>query len=100
MNMCRKLTCLICVSLLVGASGAVGAAVFSDNFDTAHDYLVDGVAGTGWDGFLGKGPGETVDALNAAKDRPGQLFIRATNSWWEGAFSPQGPFLYKLVAGA
>ncbi len=34
------------------AANPAGAATFSDDFDTGHDYLVDGVAGTGWDGLL------------------------------------------------
>lgn len=97
--MCKRLLHSIYIVSILAASGVAQAAVFTDNFDTARDYLTEGVDGTGWDGFIGKAPGDTVDALNASKDRAGQLFLRSTNSWWEGAFSPRGPFLYKLVQG-
>jgi len=95
----KRLLHSTCIVSILALSGVAPAAVFTDTFDTPRDYLTDGVDGTGWDGFLGKAPGDTVDALNASKDRAGQLFIRSTNSWWEGAFSPRGPFLYKLVQG-
>ncbi len=88
-----------CLAAVLGVSGAVQAEVFSDNFDTVHDYLAAGVEGTGWDGFIGSGPGETVNVLNASVDRPGALYIEANNSVWEGGFSPRGPFLYKVIEG-
>jgi hypothetical protein len=94
-----RLERLMGIALLLMASGAARAEVFTDNFDSAHDYLTEGVQGTGWDGFIGKDPGQTVSALNASTDRPGSLFIESANSWWEGAFSPMGPFLYKIVQG-
>jgi hypothetical protein len=97
--MCKRLLHSIGIVSILALSGVTQAAGFTDNFDTPRDYITDGVDGTGWDGFIGKAPGDTVDALNASKDRAGQLFIRSTNSWWEGAFSPRGPFLYKLVQG-
>jgi hypothetical protein len=95
----HRLECLMGMALLLIASGAARAEVFSDSFDSAYDYLTQGVEGTGWDGFIGKDPGQTVSALNASKDRPGSLFIQSANSWWEGGFSPMGPFLYKIVQG-
>ncbi len=95
----RKSISRICMAVLLSMSGLTQAAVFSDDFDAVHDYLVDGVEGTGWDGFLGSGAGETVNALNASTDRPGALYIESANSFWEGAFSPLGPFLYKVVEG-
>jgi hypothetical protein len=88
-----------CIAAILSMSGMAQAAVFSDSFDTVHDYLVDGVEGTGWDGFLGTGPGQTVSALNASLARPGALYMESANSFWEGAFSPVGPFLYKVVQG-
>jgi hypothetical protein len=97
--MSRKSIHWICVAALLSMSGLTQAGVFTDNFDTVRDYLVDGVAGTGWDGFLGRGPDETVNALNASTARPGALYIESANSFWEGAFSPRGPFLYKVVEG-
>ena len=95
--MCKRLLYLACISLIIG--GAARAGVFTDNFETAHNYVADGVAGTGWDGFVGKGAGETVTKLNAATDRPGQLYIESTNSWWQEPWNPLGPFLYKIVEG-
>jgi hypothetical protein len=84
--MCTRLRYSISIVAILAVAGVVQAAVFTDTFDTPHDYLTDGVDGTGWDGFIGKSPGETVDALNAAQDRAGQLFIQSTNSWWERGF--------------
>ncbi len=97
--MCRRLLYLVSIILMLTAGTKVQAAVFSDDFETAHDYVADGVEGTGWDGFLGLGQQETVDALNASIDREGQLYIESSGSFWEGAFSPRGPFLYKVVEG-
>ncbi|MEN6577112.1 MAG: LamG-like jellyroll fold domain-containing protein [Phycisphaerales bacterium] len=97
--MSRKQVYLGCVALVLCLGGAARAGVFSDDFEAAHDYLVDGVAGTGWDGFIGAGAGETASALNASTDRSGQLFMQSAGAYWEGAFSPRGPFLYKVVEG-
>jgi len=97
--MWRRLIYATCIAAVLGASGTAQAAVFSDNFDTAHDYLTQGTEGTGWDGFIGKGPNQTVNALNASTARPGALYMESNNSFWEGAFSPMGPFLYKVVSG-
>jgi len=97
--MCRKLICLICLVSMLATYTAVQAEVFSDDFETPYDYITEGVAKTGGDGFTGLGQNETVDALNASMDRAGQLYIESSNSWWEGGFSPLGPFLYKIVAG-
>jgi len=97
--MCRKLICLICLVLMLATYTTLQAEVFSDDFETPYDYITEGVTKTGWDGFTGLGQSETVDALNASMDRAGQLYIESSNSWWEGGFSPLGPFLYKIVAG-
>ncbi len=75
------------------------AEVFTDNFEIPHDYLNDGAAGTGWDGFVGLGAGETVDELNASIDRAGQLYIQSTGGTWDPPFATLGPFLYKVVEG-
>jgi hypothetical protein len=89
---------LLCISLILG--GAASAGTFRDGFDTARNYLTDGVAGTGWDGFLGKGAGETVTKLDASTTRPGQLYMESTNSFWQDPWQPAvGPFLYKVVQG-
>ena len=97
--MAKRVLPLLCVSLILGVGGAARAGVFTDNFETPRDYLTDSVAGTGWDGFLGKGAGETVTALNASKGRPGQLYLESTNSYWSEPWTPLGPFLYKVVQG-
>ncbi|MCP4449825.1 MAG: hypothetical protein GY809_00065, partial [Planctomycetes bacterium] len=73
--------------------------IFSDDFETAHDYVADGVDGTGWDGFVGLNPGETVDALNASIDRGGQLYLASTSAVWSGPWDPLGPYLYKIIEG-
>ncbi len=75
------------------------AEVFMDDFETAHDYLTEGVTGTGWDGFVGLSTGETVDALNASIDNPGELYMESTGAYWAPSWNPLGPFLYKEVKG-
>ena len=45
----------ISIAAILCAGGVTQAAVFSDSFDAAHDYLTQGTEGTGWDGFIGKG---------------------------------------------
>jgi len=95
--MCRKLVYLVCVSLF--AAGAAHAAVFSDNFDTPHDFLADGVAGTSWDGVVGAGASQTASALNASTARAGQLFLESTGAFWHEPWNPLGPFLYKVIEG-
>jgi hypothetical protein len=97
--MYQKLMCAMVVSLLAAGGTAIQAATFTDDFAAAHDYVKDGLTGTGWDGFLGTGDGETVDALNASGDRAGQLYIASTNGWWQEPFNPLPPMLYKTVTG-
>ena len=71
----------------------------SDDFETPHDFLADGVEGTFWDGFLGLGVSETADAINASMDRPGQLYMASTGALYHEPWDPIGPFLYKVVEG-
>ncbi|MHC4169813.1 MAG: hypothetical protein ACYSWQ_22935, partial [Planctomycetota bacterium] len=97
--MCKALSYLAVVLLMLAVSVSVQAAVFSDDFETARDYVAEGVQGTGWDGFVGLGPGETVDALNASIDRAGQLYLASTNAVWNAPWDPLGPYLYKIVEG-
>ncbi|MHC4165467.1 MAG: DUF1349 domain-containing protein [Planctomycetota bacterium] len=73
--------------------------LFSDDFETPQDYIADGVGATGWDGFLGLDPNETVDALNASIDSAGQLYLASTNGSYGAPWTPLGPFLYKIVEG-
>ncbi len=83
--------------LLFASQGS--AEVFTDDFETAHDYLTEGVTGTGWDGFVGLGAGETVNALNADMNYPGALYIESYGATWAPSWDPLGPFLYKEVEG-
>jgi hypothetical protein len=80
-------------------STEVQAVIFSDEFEAHHDYIADGVKGTGWDGFLGLNPGETVDALNASIDRARQLYMESTGAFYHEPWDPLGPFLYKIIEG-
>jgi regulation of enolase protein 1 (concanavalin A-like superfamily) len=70
-----------------------------ETFDVSRDFLSEGAEGTFWDGFLGLGDNETVDALNASIDRAGQLYIQSTGAFFHEPWSPIGPFLYKVVEG-
>ncbi|MBP7053505.1 MAG: discoidin domain-containing protein [Phycisphaerae bacterium] len=97
--MSRELGYLVCIALLLCAAGGVRAGVFTDSFDTARDYLADGVGSTGWDGLIGGAAGETASAINASMDRSGQLFLQSSGAYWSEPWSPLGPFLYKVVKG-
>ena len=97
--MSRKLICLIIFVLAPAVSAQTAIEFFSDDFESPHDYVADNVAGTGWDGYFGWLPGETVDALNASIDREGQLYIESTNGTWDAPWDPLAPFLYKYVEG-
>lgn len=82
------------------ATAAVAQAdKFTDNFEAARNYVNQGTAASGWDGFIGLDSGQTVDALTASIERPGQLYIASTNGRWQEAWNPLGPFLYKVVRG-
>lgn len=88
------------VCLCMVAACAVRAAVYSDDFSVAHDYLADGVAGTVWDGFLynfTNGNAE-VTVANADIANAGRLTFRSTNGNWENG-DADGILLYKNVAG-
>ena len=97
--MSKKLICLIVFILAQAVSAQTAIEFFSDDFESPHDYVADNVAGTGWDGYFGWLPGETVDALNASIDREGQLYMESTNGFWSDPWDPLGPFLYKYVEG-
>ncbi len=99
--MYKRLICaILLVSVMAVSSQAqVQVVVFSDDFETPHDYLSNNVVGTGWDAYLGSGEGETVDALNSSIERAGQLYMASTNSWWSEPWETMGPFLYKVIEG-
>ena len=85
------------------------ADTVSDNFDTGHDYLTQGVAGTIWEGIYTKagdipntglgsdGPGSTLVA-DANITSNGVLTVQSTNTDWENA-ADDGFFLFKNVTG-
>lgn len=87
----------------------VHTPVFADNFSTSHDYLANGLIGSGWDGLYlksGDVPGGTNSANGAANtlnadaqitDTNG-LYISSVNSTWAGT-ADNGPFLFKVVPG-
>jgi len=87
--MLKKMIMFAAVAGLVLAQatpGTVGAAVVTDNFDTPHDYLTDGLGA--YDGLLNG----SVEALNASTDRAGELYIQTAGSNWNGAST--GDLLY------
>ncbi|MBP8304358.1 MAG: hypothetical protein KBE04_09550 [Phycisphaerae bacterium] len=87
------------VLLAVSACAAAQAEVFTDDFGALCDYLVDGVAGTVWDGMVGLDANQTANAINASVSRPGQLYLESAGAAWAEPWSPIGPFLYKVVQG-
>jgi len=87
----------ILLALLVGS--LAHAEVFVDDFNTPRDYVGQGVEGTIWDDFIGWMAGETVDALNASVDRPGELYMASTSGTWDSPWDPLSPFLFKVVQG-
>jgi DUF1680 family protein/regulation of enolase protein 1 (concanavalin A-like superfamily) len=93
----KFLSCCVTICILLNA--AVFADQFTDNFNTTRNYLASGVSGSGWDGFIGQGTGETVDTLNANSTRAGKLYIQSHGGYWESPFNPLGPFLYRNVDG-
>ena len=99
-----KLQIQTTIALAVGLlfwSAAAHAAAFLDNFDTPHDYLTNGTAGTIWDGFFynfGGHGNATVAVADAGISHPGKLTIISANGGWEGS-RDDGVFLFKTVAG-
>lgn len=81
--MCRKLICFI---LVLGLTGVVEAAGFSDNFDTDWNYLAQGKGA--YDGILNG----TLEALDANMSRTGSLYMQSIGGVWDGATT--SPSLY------
>lgn len=86
---------LMFVSLLFGDAVAQ-EKMFRDDFSTDHNFLVDGVATTGWDGFIGKGATETADRIATHN---GKLFLQSTRGRYQEGWNPLGPLLFKTVTG-
>jgi hypothetical protein len=95
----RKLICLIIFVLAPVVSAQTVVEFFSDDFETPHDYITDGAAGTGWDDYFGRLASESIDALNANMDRAGQLYMQSSDGTWDAPWNPLAPFLYKYVEG-
>ena len=69
------------------------------DFNEPHDFLVDGVEGTIWDGVIGLAEGEIANAINASMDRESQLYLESGGARWEPVFTTLGPFIYRTVKG-
>lgn len=70
--------------------------VFVPDLSVSHDFLAEGVGATGFDGFIGKGAGETADRIEIAG---GRLHLTSTRARYEGNARPLGPLVYKTVTG-
>ena len=85
----KKVLILVVALALAG----IARADFVDNFNTAHDYLADGLGA--YDGMLD--PGAVTEVLDASITADGQLFYQTNGSVWEN--NVQGPLLYKNITG-
>ena len=74
---------------------AASSTLFVADFDTDHDILAQGVEGTGWDGFVGRGPRETADRIAFMN---GTCVLQSTDARYDGG-TPLGPLLYRTVTG-
>jgi regulation of enolase protein 1 (concanavalin A-like superfamily) len=107
----RSNSMAVALGILISAGFTLqmhGVAV-TDNFNTSHDYLSSGVAGTIWDGMYtgagsfpggnvgSDGPGSTSIA-NANITGAGVLTVQSTQTGWDAA-EDDGFFLYKNVNG-
>ena len=92
----KKMITLLAVAGLVLALGATAQA-FTDNFDTPHNYLTNGLGA--YDGLLDGDGTVTTNSLNASLDRPGALYIQndAPTGGWSG--DSTGELLYKEWTG-
>jgi regulation of enolase protein 1 (concanavalin A-like superfamily) len=90
--MMKKLLFLALLLCFVRGSTAMA---FIDDFDTAHNYLTGGVAGTNWSGILNSG---NATALDASITLTGELYFASSGGNWSGSDNT-GPFLYKEVTG-
>lgn len=77
--------------------------VYTDNFDTSHDYSGGNVSGTIWNGvlfnsgFVGT-QNATLVTANANTTNAGQLTVTSQNAGWDGN-SDNGFALYRNVTG-
>ena len=91
----------LCMTAAIAATCiTANATLFSDGFDTAHNYLADGVAGTMWDGFLVNFTNGTAVATLADADTSSEqcLTLQSTYGNWENG-DADGILLFKTIAG-
>ncbi len=96
-GLCKAL-CGILLAVVTNLTAT--AEVLTDDFSAAHDYNIDGVAGTIWDGFFYNvaGGNTTVTAADAGTSNTGRLTFRSSNGNWENNDN-DGILLYRTVAG-
>jgi regulation of enolase protein 1 (concanavalin A-like superfamily) len=86
---------MLMVAMLMVTVTLSGAAVVTDDFETAHNYLVDGTGGTVWDGlYQGNAQNPVADAVTTTA---GKLTLKSSNGGWE--WDNSGLFLYVNVTG-
>ena len=85
---------LPCLGMCCGTPASAQLTKFTDGFEEPHDFLVDGVVETSWDGFLGSGERETADRIEISD---GALHLQSTNGRYQEGWNPLGPLLYKNV---
>ncbi|MDD4441539.1 MAG: DUF1349 domain-containing protein, partial [Kiritimatiellae bacterium] len=91
----------LCMTAAIAATCiTANATLFSDGFDTAHNYLADGVAGTMWDGFLVNftNGNAVVTLADADTSSEQSLTFQSTNGDWEKD-EADGLLIFKIVAG-
>jgi hypothetical protein len=82
---------------------------FTDNFSTPHNYLVNGLPGSGWDGIYlapgdlegGTGTGGATalaTAVDADISSNNTLTVTAGGTYWEGA-NDSGFYIFKTITG-
>ncbi len=94
------LTRLCSAAAIAATCMTANATLFSDGFDTAHNYLADGAAGTMWDGFLVNFTNGNAVATLADADTSSEqcLTLQSTYGNWENG-DADGILLFKTIAG-
>lgn len=82
-------------AVATAGTGLSQFVIAADDFSANKDFITGDVAGSVWDGVLGKGVTQTNTKIVAA-DHALRMASVGTN--WDGN-TPYGPFLYKKVAG-
>src|SRR5690606_7501012 len=75
----------------------VAEASVTDNFDSTHNYVADGVSGTIWSGVLNSA---NASVISANSNEPGRLVMttNGNSTGWDGG-AQTGPYLYREVTG-